>query len=258
MVSWTCRYSAGEVLRPIILYFTADYPDKKTLASFLNEVDPEIVKYVEIGIPTENPLYDGPTVKSTHSVARKQFLKEDLPFFADIVNSKGMEADILAYHEVFKKGGRDYIKYLKDSGIAGAIVPDLLTDYFDIKDNFISELQEKISFIPFFNPATPDSVIEEVAVTTKSWIYYGLQPSTGIRVPYDLMEVSSRIFSLVRDREINFGFGVRSVSDVKDIIDLGSNGVAIGSMLVPMVRDADLESFIKFQNDLKEMIAFAK
>lgn len=246
------------MMRPVILYFTADYPDRKTLASFLEEVDPEIVKYVEIGIPTENPLYDGPTVKTTHSVARTQFKPEDLPFFADLVNSNGMETDILAYREVFSKGGPDYIQYLSDSGIAGAIVPDLLTDYYDEKDAFILKMEENISYIPFFNPATPDSVIENVSSMTKSWIYYGLQPSTGIRVPYDPIEVSSRIFGLVKDREINFGFGVRSVEDVKDIIALGSSGVAIGSMLVPMVRDNNLDAFRKFQTDLKEVIAVAE
>lgn len=242
------------LLKPIILYFTAGYPDRKILTKFLEHVDPDIVKYVEIGIPTENPLYDGPSVKSTHSVARNHFVEDDLATYSDIVNNMGMETDVLAYYEVFKKGGDDYPKYLKDSGISGTIVPNLLIDYFDEKEEFIGKLKGKISYLPFFNPATPDSVILDVASKTCSWIYYGLQPSTGITVPYDPVEVSSRIFSLVKNREINFGFGVRSVSDAKDIIALGSSGVAIGSMLVPMVRDGDLDSFKKFQRELKEMI----
>lgn len=245
-------------IRPVILYFTADYPDKGTVGKFLEEIDPEIVKYVEIGIPTENPLYDGPSVKSTHSVARSQYNNEDLAEMADLVNSRGMETDILAYSEVFLKGGEEYPQFLKNSGISGAIVPDLLTDYFDQKDEFINELQKKINFIPFFNPATPDSIIGEITSKTSSWIYYGLQPSTGINVPYDPVEVSSRIFSLVKNREINFGFGVRSVRDVKDIISLGSSGVAIGSMLVPMLKNRDIGSFRKFQSEIKEAISVAE
>lgn len=245
-------------LRPIILYFTADYPDKKTVSAFLEEVDPEIVKYIEIGIPAMNPLYDGPSVKSTHSVAREQYDSGDLAQFADVIRSRDMEADILAYHEVFEKGGIDYADYLKDSGISGAIVPDLLTDHFEIRNDFIDSLKGKISYIPFFNPATPDTIIEDVSSLTNTWIYYGLQPSTGINIPYDPVEVSSRIFSLVRNREINFGFGVRSVGDVSDILSLGSSGVAIGSMLVPMLKDRDLNKFRKFQAELKEMIAVAE
>ncbi len=245
-------------IRPLILYFTANYPDKETVCKFLEEIDPEIVKYVEIGIPTENPLYDGPSVKATHSVARAQYNRKDLSEIADLVNGRGMETDILAYSEVFIKEGEDYPQYLKDSGISGAIVPDLLTDYFDRKDEVIESLQEKINYIPFFNPATPDSIIEEITSKTSSWIYYGLQPSTGINVPYDPLEVSSRIFSLVKGREINFGFGVRSVGDVKDIISLGSSGVAIGSMLVPMLKNRDLAAFRKFQSELKEAISVAE
>ncbi len=246
------------LLRPIILYFTADYPDKKTVSSFLEEVDTEIVKYVEIGIPTKDPLYDGPSIKGTHSVALSQFSEEDLADFADIVNSRGMETDILAYHDVFTNGGDTYPEHLKNSGISGAIVPDLLTDYFEEKDSFIEGLQRKVSYIPFFNPSTPESIIEEVSSVTSSWIYYGLQPSTGITVPYDPVEVSSRIFSLAKGREVNFGFGVRTVSDVRDIIALGSSGVAIGTMLVPMLRERDLNGFRKFQSELKGVISVAE
>ncbi len=245
-------------MKPVILYFTANYPDRKTVSAFLEEIDPEIVKCVEIGIPTENPLYDGPTVKATHSVARKQFENEDLAMLSDIVNSRGMETDILAYHEVFEQGGKNYVDYLRDSGVSGAIVPDLLTDYFDSRKDFLDNLSGKVSFIPFFNPATPDTVIEEITSMTDSWIYYGLQPSTGITVPYDPVEVSSRIFSLVKGREINFGFGVRSVGDVSDIIALGSSGVAIGSMLVPMLKNRDLEKFRSFQSELREAISVAE
>ncbi len=245
-------------MRPIILYFTANYPDRKTLSAFLSEIDPEIVKYVEIGIPTENPLYDGPAIKTTHSVARGQYENEDLALLADTINSRGMETDILAYREVFHEEPGEYASYLRDSGVSGAIVPDLLTDYFDSRVEFLHKLEGKISYIPFFNPPTPDSVIEEISSLTNSWIYYGLQPSTGITVPYDPVEVSSRIFSLVRNREINFGFGVRSVNDVSEIIGLGSSGVAIGSMLVPMLKQKDIERFRAFQSELRSVIQLAE
>lgn len=245
-------------MRPIILYFTAEYPDKKTFSDFLGAVDPDIVKYVEIGIPTVNPLYDGPAIKATHTVTRDQFEPGSLACYTGILGEMGIDTVALGYREVFGTDVKEFAEYLKESGISGAIVPDLLIDHFEERDLFIEQLQSRVPFVPFFNPATPDSVIKEISAITNSWIYYGLQPSTGINVPYDPVEVSARILNLVREREVNFGFGVRTVSDVGNILALGSSGVAIGSLLVPILKDRNVESFRNFQDTLKEEINRAK
>lgn len=244
-------------MKPLIFYFTANYPSKETLTQFIEEVDETIVKYVEIGIPTENPLYDGPTIKGTHSVARKSYSRDDIAYFARKLGEKGIKTFILAYYNEIADGDPGFLEFLKESGVSGLIVPDLLTDYYDEMKTVISRIEDKMGFIPFFNPATPDSVIGDVSSMTSSWIYYGLQPSTGIAVPYDLDEVAHRILSLVPGREVNFGFGVRTVDQVKEIISLGSSGVAIGSMLVKMLRENDLSGFKNFQRDLREAMEVA-
>ena len=244
-------------MKPLILYFTANYPDKDTLTGFLAQIDEEIVKYVEIGIPTENPLYDGPTIKATHSVARGAFHMDDIRHYASILAKKGIMTFVLSYYSVIIEGGESLLEFLETSGVSGIIVPDLLTDYYEETDEAISRIEKHLRFIPFFNPATPDSVIEEISAKTSSWIYYGLQPSTGINVPYDLPEVSGRIMELVKGREINFGFGVRTVKEVQEVISSGSSGVAIGSMLVPMLKERDHTDFREFQSELKEAIRVA-
>lgn len=239
-------------IKPLILYFTASYPDRENLMEFLREIDPGIVKYVEIGIPADNPLYDGPIIKATHSTARTAFRVEELADYARLLHDKGIKTYVLAYYSVVRNGGDELLEYLADSGISGMIVPDLLTDFYELKNEVISSIEKKLRFIPFFNPATPDAVIEDVVSLTNSWIYYGLQPSTGIAVPYDLEEVSRRITGMIHGREINFGFGIKTVRDVKEIISLGSSGVAIGSMLVPMLRENNAQAFREFQKELRE------
>ena len=216
-------------------------------------MDPEVVKYVEIGIPDNNPLYDGPTIKSTHSKALNNFRPEHLMDFAGILNDKGIQAYALSYYDQIAKGGLDFVRVLKKNGFSGIIVPDLLTDYSDESDKLIPEIGEIFSFIPFFNPATPDSVIHSVSSMSKSWVYYGLQPSTGIDIPFDLQEVAGRILDLVHGREINFGFGIRTIGQVREILSLGSSGVAIGSLLVQFLNDNDLDGFKSFQNSVKEV-----
>ncbi len=240
-------------MKPLILYFTADYPSNEILKNFLEEIDPDVVKYVEIGVPETNPLYDGPTIKSTHSTALKNFHPDHLKEFAGILGKKGIRIFALSYYDQIERGGLDFVRSLKENGFSGIIVPDLLTDYSEESEHLIPEIEEIFSFIPFFNPATPDGVIHEIAPKTSSWIYYGLQPSTGIDIPFDLEEVSKRILEIVPDREINFGFGIRTIQQVSEIMRLGSNGVAIGSLLVKYLMDNDLEGFRNFQNSVKEV-----
>ena len=129
-------------LKPLILYFTADFPSNGILKNFLSAVDPEVVKYVEIGIPERDPLYDGPTIKSTHSVALKNFSPEHLGEFADMIGDKGIRSFGLSYYGQIRSGGVDFVKSLRESGFSGIIVPDLLTDYPEDVDRIIPRIEE--------------------------------------------------------------------------------------------------------------------
>ena len=236
-----------------ILYFTSSFPDHGTLCGFLENVDPAVVKYVEVGFPSSDPRYDGPEIKETHEIAEKNFQSGHLEQYADILGKKGVRTYLLTYYRDLARQSSDFIPHLSDSGFSGVIVPDLLVDYSAIASDVITRIQGSLDFIPFFNPATPDGVIERISRMTESWIYYGLQPATGIRIPYDLEEVSRRIIELLPGREVNFGFGIRSMDQIGRIMDLGSKGVALGTLLVPMVRENRLADFVELQEQIREV-----
>ena len=236
-----------------ILYFTSSFPDHKTLYGFIEKVDPEVVKYVEVGFPSSDPRYDGPEIRETHEIAEKNFHNGHLEQYAEILGKKDVRTYLLTYYRDLARQPSDFIPHLSDSGFSGVIVPDLLVDYSSIAADVIGRIQGSLDFIPFFNPATPDGVIERISRLTESWIYYGLQPATGIHIPYDLEEVSRRILDLLPGREVNFGFGIRSMGQIGKIMGLGSKGVAIGTLLVPMVRGNRLSDFVELQKQIREV-----
>jgi Tryptophan synthase alpha chain len=189
----------------------------------------------------------------THEIAEKNFQSDHLEQYADILGKKNVRTYLLTYYRDLARQSSDFIPHLSDSGFSGVIVPDLLVDYSAIASDVITRIQGSLDFIPFFNPATPDGVIERISRMTESWIYYGLQPATGIRIPYDLEEVSRRIIELLPGREVNFGFGIRSMDQIGRIMDLGSKGVALGTLLVPMVRENRLDDFVELQEQIREV-----
>ena len=148
----------------MILYFTADYPSTEILKSFLEAVDPDVVKYVEIGIPESNPLYDGPTIKATHSLALRNYKPTHLAEYTGILDGKGIPVFALSYYEKFNKLGSGYATFLKDAGFSGVIIPDLLTDYSEESDRIIPEIEEIFSFIPF-----PQSCLVHFEIVSKEF-----------------------------------------------------------------------------------------
>lgn len=241
-------------MKNLILYFTLGYPDNDTLQSFLSKMENE-VDYVEFGFPSKNPVYDGPTIRRTHSSAIGNFNEDFYEPIFQTIRKNGLRMYSLSYFSDLEHNFSEFVRYLKDNGFSGMIIPDLLIDYPERVGEAIETLkQQSLEYIPFFTASTPDRIVKEIADRTGSWIYYGLQPSTGINVPYSVSDVSSRIRELLPDREINFGFGIRSTEDIELLIENGADGVAIGSLLVNYLEKRDVEGFVDFVNKSRGVI----
>lgn len=238
----------------IILYFTIGFPDNGTLKEFSEAIPDHSIDYVELGYPSRRAYYDGPKIRETHEACLQNFNENELVRLTGTLKNKARKMYLLAYHDDFTENRDKIYRILKNCGFSGLIIPDLLTDYYDENSSLIGEIQgEGYEYIPFFNPSSPDKVITSVSGISNSWIYYGLMPSTGIDVPYNKDAVVSRINSIIGDREINFGFGIRSVEDVKKLVSYGAHGAAIGTLLIDMLKKHDIEGFRKFVMELAVM-----
>lgn len=241
--------------RNLILYFTLGYPDQDTLEKFINSIDGEAVDYVEFGFPSESPVYDGPRIRKTHRSAAENYdPSRNSEIFSSLLE-KGIKLFSLTYYRDIERNDEEFLSYLKDSGFSGIIVPDLLVDFGESSGAIIDRIQSAgLDFIPFFNPATPDSVIRDIAGKTGSWIYYGLQPSTGINVPFDVEEVVERSRDLLADREVNYGFGIRNSEQVRELSMHGASGVAIGTAFIDMLASGDVDAFTLYMNDMRGVL----
>lgn len=238
----------------IILYFTIGFPDNGTLQEFSDAIPDNSIDYVELGYPSRRAYYDGPRIRETHEAGLANFNESAIETLSSSLKRKAEKIYLLAYHDDFMENREKIYGILERCGFSGLIIPDLLTDFYDETEELISEIQTSgYEYIPFFNPSSPDRVISRVSGFTKSWIYYGLMPSTGINVPYNQDAVVSRINSILGEREVNFGFGIRSVEDVKKLVSFGAHGAAIGTLLINMLENHDINGFRQFISDLAVM-----
>lgn len=238
--------------KKLAVYFTFPFPDYDTIKPFLDSMNSEFVDYVELGIPVSNPYYDGPKIRTTHGSSIKHFKIEEMHKEIRELKNKGIKPYALTYLNSMEKDPESGIKNLKDSGFEGVIFPDLLIDYYDTKEDTIRTLnQENLSLIPFFTSSTPDSVVEAMLEKTKSWVYHGLQPSTGVNVPVDTMKTGERIRKISGSREIIFGFGISNADDARMVMESGADGIAIGSMFIDYLNRKDLEGFKKIIEEIR-------
>lgn len=228
----------------LALYFTFPYPDKETFQTFFDQSLKHRYDYLELGIPTDHPYYDGPVIRKTHGKAKENYSEDMLRKIVKTAISKGIKVYTLVYYNHFVGNEEEFLGNLKSIGFSGAIIPDLLTDYFQERNNLIEKMNKSgLSLIPFFTSSTPDMVIKDIASKTNDWIYHGLQPSTGIRVPVSIDLMVKRIKELCSGRELIFGFGINSLEEISELGKSGADGIAVGSSLVPFMENGDTAGF---------------
>lgn len=241
--------------KKMILYFTLGYPDSETLQNLTERINPENVDYVEFGFPSRNPVYDGPAIKQTHKSALQNYNREESERIFNMLHERGVKIYSLTYLKDVEDNFSEFLGYLKGKGFSGIIIPDLLVDFQERVPEIIQSIGEAdLQFIPFFNPSTPDRVIEDISRLTDSWIYYGLMPSTGVNVPFDAEEVAERIHEILPGREINFGFGIRNEQQVRELMRYGASGIAIGTALIDFLDRQDPDSFTSFISRIRGVL----
>ncbi len=238
----------------LILYFTLGYPSTEVLQNFLSLIPEDTVEYIELGFPSADPKYDGPAIRKTHGVAISQYDSKSLPEIVELCLRKVSKVYALRYYSDFESDG-SFIPSLKDAGFSGIIAPDLMTDYFHSRTAIVNSIQGRgLEFIPFINPSTPDSVAGEACGNARSWIYYGLLPSTGIGVPYDLRSIIERISLLAPSKRVVLGFGIRSSGDLHGISGAGVYGIAVGTVLIDFLERNDASGFVSKIEELAGVI----
>jgi tryptophan synthase alpha chain len=238
----------------LLIYLTLGFPNDEFLEDFVRALPDGIVDGLELGLPSSDPRYDGPKIRSTHG-EKNHFNLNQLNRILLLCKERKIQVNVLSYYSDIENSEGTTLSMLSEHSVREIIVPDLLIDYAESADAFISRLKANgISYIPFFNAATPDRIIVKYVNMTDSWIYYGLQPSTGINVPVNIQEVVSRATSIIRGRDIIFGFGIRNGADAGEIIRAGGHGIAIGSAIVDDLSRHDKMAAILKISEYREAI----
>jgi tryptophan synthase alpha chain len=252
------------------IYLTAGHPDLETSKKALRSLDDQGVELIEIGVPFSDPLADGPVIQKSSFEALQNGVNLDVIFklISELRNegtgSKekiGLNNVILFsyFNPLFSYGFDNLIKKCKETGIRGALIPDLPIE--EAQELSVKFKEAGLDLILLVAVTSTPERIKKIAELSHPWIY--LVSRTGVTgSKEDIQNLQThessdeKLKSLIKEikshtnKQVAVGFGIDSKEKVVHTLSLGADMAIIGSKTVKLLAESGLGSFSKFIAEL--------
>jgi len=231
--------------KAFIPFLTAGDPDLDTTARLAHEVARRGASLIEIGFPYSDPIADGAVVQASYTRALAKGLKIDQIFA--LVRRLRHEAPfqdgsvplvaMVSYSLVHHRGPEKFLAQALESGLAGAIVPDLPIEEAEQLARLATARDFKL--IQLVTPTTPRDRATRIAKTSTGFLYcVSVVGITGERkdLPPELLD-QLRWLRTQTELPLCVGFGVSKQEHVH-MLKPAVDGVIVGSALVRRLEQA--------------------
>ena len=221
-----------------IRYFILGYPDIDTSYKLIKEAS-KYADIIELGIPFSDPVADGPTIQ----FGVTSVLKQNIPLkkLFDITKKLCSEVKkpfvyMIYFNQIYNYGISNFINKMKEIGVSGIIVPDLLPDS-EPEFNQIAK-ENEIDLIFLLTPTTSKNRIPLIIKESSGFLYF----VSVIGITGERKSVNDTIKPLIEnikaktDLPICVGFGISNPDHVKSITQF-SDGVIVGSAIVKKITE---------------------
>lgn len=222
--------------KALIPFIMAGDPNLETTAKAIKVLNDEGADVIELGVPYSDPLADGPVIQEA---ATRALLDQGTTLDKVLAMLTSIKGDISAplvlfcyYNPIMRRGPDLFCEQAKAAGASGLLVPDIpLEETHEIKAIARSH---GLELVLLCTPTTPVSRMAKIAEATSGFVYLvSVTGVTGVRT-----KVATRVEELVQslksvtDKSVAVGFGVSLPEHAKDIVEMGGDGVIVGSALV--------------------------
>ena len=155
------------------LYFCAGCPTLEGTGDVILAMQRRGIAMIEVGIPFSDPLADGPVIQSaaTQAIKNGMTLKKLFAQLAEIKDQVQIPLVLMGYlNPIMHYGIEEFCKSCVESGVSGAIIPDLpFADY----QNIVKPIADKydLRIIMLITPETSEERIRFIDDNTDGFIY---------------------------------------------------------------------------------------
>ena len=224
------------------LYFCAGCPTLENTGEVIKTMQRRGIDMIEVGIPFSDPLADGPVIQSaaTRAIKNGMSLKKLFSQLQEIKEEVEIPLVLMGYlNPIMHYGVEAFCKSCVESGVSGAIIPDLpFKDYQDVVKPIADKYDLRI--IMLITPETSEERIRFIDDNTDGFIYMVSSAAiTGTQKSFD--EEKQAYFKRINDMHLRnprmIGFGISN----KQTLEAAQNnaaGAIIGSKFVTLLNES--------------------
>jgi tryptophan synthase alpha chain len=194
---------------------------------------------VEIGIPFSDPVMDGPTIQAAGDRALRAGTTP-VSIFAQLRHADvGVPLAVMTYYNIVHHMGLErFASTAVDSGVAGAILPDVPLE----ESEPWCEVADRVGIetIMLAAPTADAERLARIVARARGFVYaVGLLGVTGVRdrLAASSLEIAGRL-KAITDKPVLVGVGVSTPAQAAEVCTV-ADGVVIGSAVVQRLLDGE-------------------
>ena len=231
----TARRDAGHKL--LVPYVTGGMDDEWVLT--VEALAGAGADAIEVGIPFSDPMIDGATIQEASLQALGRGTTPD-GILADLSRiDVGIPLVVMTYYNVVYRAGHDRIAGLMaESGVAGAIIPDLPLE--ELGPWVRATDRADVASVLLVAPSTPESRIDAVCRRSRGFVYaVGRMGVTGEQAVLadSARQVAGRVVGAT-NLPVCVGIGVSTPEQAVAVCGV-ADGVVVGSALVRRLLEGE-------------------
>ena len=223
------------------LYFCAGCPTLEGTADMIRPMERRGIDMVEVGIPFSDPMADGPVIQNAATCALHNGMTLSIIFrqLKEIKDEVNIPLLLMGYlNPIMQYGIEEFCKSCVDSGVSGAIIPDLpFKDYLD----YVKPVADRydLRIIMLITPETSEERIRFIDEHTDGFIYMVSSAAiTGTQKSFD--EAKQEYFRRINGMNLRnprmIGFGISNKQTLESS-QSNAAGAIIGSKFVTLLSE---------------------
>jgi len=222
-------------------FLMAGDPDLERTRAVLLALQAAGADMIELGIPSSDPLADGPVIQAAASRALASATTPGKVL--EMLGSRRGELTIpvilFTYsNPLLNRGMEAFCRAAAAAGAAGLVVPDLPLEEAERLSAIAAA--EGLDLVLLVAPTTPADRMGRIAAASRGFTYLvSVTGVTGVRT-----SIETRVEGLVQQLKgmgptpVAVGFGIAGPEQARQVRDWGADGAIVGSALVKVMAEA--------------------
>ncbi|HEY9731584.1 MAG TPA: tryptophan synthase subunit alpha [Drouetiella sp.] len=236
-----------ENVKAFMPFTVLGWPDKEKSLQIVKTMIESGASALELGFPFSDPVADGPVIaKAAFETLESGFKTTDA--FNLISEVRKIDAEIpigilVYYNNVLAFGAEKFFQKAGAVGIDGVLIADLPVE--SAEEVLPIARANDVDLIFIVSPVTTDERLSKIATNAGGFIY--LVSRLGVTGTDKSASNLSNLKSLIGrlrdqiDLPICAGFGVSNKQTAKDLLEVGVDGVIVGSRIIEVVNQSGSE-----------------